>query len=301
MKIGSHVSNKGDLMLEASIIEALDYQANCFMVYLGAPQNTARKDVSLWHISEMKNIARDHNINLEDIVIHAPYIVNPARNDNEKRGFAVEFLTSEVKNVDLLGAKYLVLHPGSATDCDNDVALDNVVKTLNEIIASTPNNKTVICLETMAGKGNEVGRNFKELKYIIDNVSDKSRIGICLDTCHIHDAGYDIINHYDDVIKEFDDIIGLSYLHVLHINDSKNECGSHKDRHENFGFGHMGFNTLMKFIDDERFIDLPHILETPYVKINDKLSVPPYKEEIAMIKENLFNPNLMDVIKMNLS
>lgn len=298
MKIGSHVNNNGTLMLEGSINEALNYGANCFMVYLGAPQNTFRKSISELRVEQMQAIAKANGISLDDIIVHAPYIVNPARLDQEKREFAVSFLTQEVLGVSFIGAKYLVLHPGSAVDSSREDALCLVADCINQIINNTKDCNTVIALETMAGKGNEVGRTFEEIATIISMVNDKSRIGVCLDTCHINDGGYDLINNYDNVIKDFDKIIGLSYLKVIHVNDSKNPLSSHKDRHENFGFGNIGFDTLMKVFNDPRLENIPHILETPYVQGPGKNSYPPYKEEITMIKSGIFNPNLIeDVIK----
>lgn len=297
MKIGCHVSNNGTLMLVGSIKEALEYDANCFMVYLGPPQNTIRKPLSSMNADMMALIAKDNGINLDDIIIHAPYIVNLARADEEKHDFAVRFLTEEVKGVSEIGCKYMVLHPGSAVDSDRETAINLVAEGINKIIRSTQDARTVICLETMAGKGNEVGRSFEEIKQMIEKVHDKSRIGVCLDTCHISDAGYDLVNGYEEVIKEFDDVIGLEYLKVIHVNDSKNPHASHKDRHENIGFGFLGFDTLMKIFNDERFINIPKILETPYVPtINKKETYPPYKYEIKMIKEGIFNPNLKEDI-----
>lgn len=299
MKIGSHVNNNGDLMLVGSINEALSYGANCFMVYLGAPQNTFRKSIGELRAFEMQAIAKANGINLDDIIVHAPYIVNPARMDVEKRDFAISFLTQEVLGVDAIGAKYLVLHPGSAVDSSREEALCLVADALNHIISRTPNCKTVIALETMAGKGNEVGRTFEEVATIISMVNDKSRVGVCLDTCHINDGGYDLVNNYDGVIAEFDKVIGLNYLKVIHMNDSKNPLDSHKDRHENFGFGNIGFDTLMKVFNDPRLENIPHILETPYVQGSGKNSYPPYKEEIAMIKSGVFNPNLLEEVIKN--
>lgn len=298
MKIGCHVGNSGPLMLAGSIKEALSYDANCFMVYLGPPQNTIRKPIESMNASLMQEIAKENNINLEDIIIHAPYIVNLARQDQEKFDFAVRFLSTEVLGVHNIGCKYLVLHPGSAVDSQRDDALKQVAKGINEIIKLTPNARTVIAIETMAGKGNEVGRTFEEIKFIIDLIVDKSRVGVCLDTCHINDGGYDLINNYNGVIEEFDKIIGLEYLKVIHVNDSKNTLGSHKDRHENIGFGNLGFETIMKIFNDERLVRIPKILETPYVaSIDNKNNYPPYKYEIAMIKSGIFDSNLKDKIR----
>ena len=298
MKIGCHVGNSGPLMLAGSIKEALSYDANAFMVYLGPPQNTIRKPIESMNASLMQEIAKENNINLEDIIIHAPYIVNLARKDAEKFDFAVRFIATEVNGVHNIGCKYLVLHPGSAVDSERIDALKQVARGINEIIKLTPNARTVIAIETMAGKGNEVGKTFDEIKFIIDLVNDKSRVGVCLDTCHINDGGYDLVNNYESVINEFDQIVGLEYLKVIHVNDSKNPLGAHKDRHENIGFGSLGFDTVMKIFNDDRFIDIPKILETPYVaSLDNKNNYPPYKYEIAMIKNGIFDPNLKDKIR----
>ena len=298
MKIGCHVGNSGPLMLEGSIKEALNYGATCFMVYLGPPQNTIRKPIESMNADKMALIAKENNISLEDVIIHAPYIVNLARKDPEKFDFAVRFIATEVSGVHNIGCKYLVLHPGSAVDSERSEALNQVAKGINEIIKLTPNARTVIAIETMAGKGNEVGRTFEEIKFIIDNVYDKSRIGVCLDTCHINDGGYDLVNNYEEVINKFDEVIGLEYLKVIHVNDSKNPLASHKDRHENIGFGSLGFNTIMKIFNDPRFINIPKILETPYVpSLNNKENFPPYKYEINMIKNGIFEENLKEKIR----
>ena len=298
MKIGCHVGNSGPLMLAGSIKEALSYDANCFMVYLGPPQNTIRKPIESMNADLMKIIASENNINLDDVIIHAPYIVNLARHDEEKFDFAVRFIAQEVQGVHNIGCKYLVLHPGSAVDSEREEALKQVAKGLNQIISLTPSARTVIAIETMAGKGNEVGRTFEEVKFIIDLVNDKSRVGVCLDTCHINDGGYDLVNNYEGVISEFDEIIGLEYLKVIHVNDSKNPLASHKDRHENIGFGNLGFETIMKIFNDTRFNNIPKILETPYVaSLNNKENFPPYKYEINMIKSGIFDENLKEKIR----
>lgn len=298
MKIGCHVGNSGPLMLEGSIKEALSYGATCFMVYLGPPQNTIRKPIESMNADKMALIAKENNICLDDVIIHAPYIVNLARKDPEKFDFAVRFIATEVSGVHNIGCKYLVLHPGSAVDSERSDALKQVARGINEIIKLTPNARSVIAIETMAGKGNEVGRTFEEIKFIIDNVNDKSRVGVCLDTCHINDGGYDLVNNYEGVISEFDEIIGLEYLKVIHVNDSKNPLASHKDRHENIGFGNLGFETIMKIFNDSRFNNIPKILETPYVaSLNNKENFPPYKYEINMIKSGIFDENLKEKIR----
>lgn len=293
LKIGSHVSNKGKDMLVGSINEAISYDSTCFMVYLGAPQNTFRRPIGEQHALELEQIASLYNIDLEDMIVHAPYIVNLAQTDFDKHEFAVKTLSKELRGVALIGAKYMVLHPGAHLENSVEVACERIADGINQILDNTAPDDTVILLETMAGKGTEVGRTFEEIKSIIDQVKDKSRIGVCIDTCHINDGGYDIVNHYEDVIEEFDRVIGLKYVHALHVNDSKNPCGSHKDRHENFGCGYIGFDTLMKFINDKRFEDCPKILETPYVMgPTGKTSYPPYREEIAMIRSGKFDPNI---------
>ena len=299
MKIGSHVSNNGFRMLQGSVQEALSYGANCMMVYLGAPQNTFRKPLRDMRINEALELCRENNISPDDIIVHAPYIVNLAQSDNQKFDFAISFLANELMMTAMIGAKYMVLHPGAHVGMGSDYGISRIAMGINTILSDTINYGTVILIETMAGKGTECGRTFEEVASLISKIHNKSRIGVCLDTCHIHDGGYDIVNNYEEVIKEFDRIIGLEYLKVIHLNDSKNVCGAHKDRHENIGFGHIGFDTLMKFVNDDRFKDIPKILETPYIEYNKNLSYPPYKEEIEMIKKGEFDPNLKQLVLQN--
>ena len=299
MKIGSHVSNNGLKMLVGSVEEALSYGENCFMVYLGAPQTTYRKDVEQLNYQKALEIAQKNGINPEDIIVHAPYIVNLGQSDDEKFNFAISFLAKELAMVGKVGLKYMVLHPGAHVGNGENFALDLIADGINEILRLTSNDNTVIAIETMAGKGTECGKTFEEIKRIIDLVHDKTRIGVCLDTCHIFDAGYDIVNSYEDVINEFDAVIGLEYLKVIHLNDSKNQLGSHKDRHENIGFGNIGFNALLKVLNDKRFEQIPKILETPYVSVSKLESYPPYKEEIEMLKKQTFNENLKEEVIKN--
>lgn len=299
MKIGSHVSNNGLKMLVGSVEEALSYGENCFMIYLGAPQTTYRKDVEQLNYQKALEIAKQNGINPEDIIVHAPYIVNLGQKDDEKFNFAISFLAKELAMVGKVGLKYMVLHPGAHVGNGENFALDRIAVGINEILRLTSNDNTVIAIETMAGKGTECGKTFEEIKRIIDLVHDKTRIGVCLDTCHIFDAGYDIVNSYEDVINEFDSVIGLEYLKVIHLNDSKNQLGSHKDRHENIGFGNIGFNALLKVLNDKRFEQIPKILETPYVSVSKLESYPPYKEEIEMLKKQTFNENLKEEVIKN--
>lgn len=299
MKIGSHVSNNGLKMLVGSVEEAISYGGNCFMIYLGAPQTTYRKDVEQLNYQKALEIAKQNGINPEDIIVHAPYIVNLGQSDDEKFNFAISFLAKELAMVGKVGLKYMVLHPGAHVGNGENFALDRIADGINEILRLTGNDNTVIAIETMAGKGTECGKTFEEIKRIIDLVHDKTRIGVCLDTCHIFDAGYDIVNSYEDVINEFDAVIGLEYLKVIHLNDSKNQLGSHKDRHENIGFGNIGFNALLKVLNDKRFEQIPKILETPYVSVSKLESYPPYKEEIEMLKKQTFNENLKEEVIKN--
>lgn len=297
--IGSHVSLGGKEQFLGSVKEALSYEANAFMVYTGAPQNTKRTALELMRIDEAKALMNEHHIKPEHVIVHAPYIVNLANPDTERQAFAVEFLTEEVKRTDALGAKILVLHPGAHMGDGPEVGIKRIAKGVNQIIQNTANSDVIIALEGMAGKGTEVGRNFEELKAMIDLIDDQSRVGVCFDTCHTHDAGYDVLNHFDEVIDKFDQVIGLKYLKVLHVNDSKNDQGAHKDRHANLGFGFIGFDRLNKVVHHERLINIPKILETPYVTDleNEDLSYPPYYYEIEMLRKQTFNPDVLDLIR----
>lgn len=294
IKLGSHVSMSGDKMYLGSVEEALTYNANTFMIYTGAPQNTIRKSIERLNIEPALALMKENEINPEDLVVHAPYIINLANPDEEKREFAIRFLSEEVRRTNALGINKIVLHPGSAVGKDRPQAITWIAEGVNKVIENTKGINVSIALETMAGKGNEVGKTFDELKQIIDLVNDKKRVSVCFDTCHVHDAGYDIVGDYEGVISQFDSIIGLNKISILHINDSKNERATHKDRHENIGFGHIGFDALLKFIYDERFKNIPKILETPYVE-----KKAPYYYEIKMIRDKAFNHNLKDIIVNN--
>lgn len=293
--LGCHVSNSGSEMLLGSVKEALKYKANCFMVYLGPPQNTNRKEASLLHIEEMKEELEKNNINIENVIIHAPYILNLAQSNEDKRSFAIRFLSSEMKTMAAVGAKYIVVHPGAHMHLGEEVGLELIADSLRQVLENTNYDNTYIALETMSGKGTECGKNFEEIHKIIELLDNNNRIVCCLDTCHINDAGYDIVKNYEDVIEKFDQIIGLDRLKIIHLNDSKNPCGSHKDRHENIGLGCIGFKTLMKFVTDERFINIPKILETPYVKVDGE-EYPPYMHEIEMIRNKKFDKELINNI-----
>ena len=289
--IGSHVSFKNDTGLIGSVMESLSYGANTFMFYTGAPQSTLRGEIDDLKTYEALKIMKENNMNLEKIIVHAPYIVNLANNkDIDKWKFACDFLRQEIERCISLGVKYMVLHPGSSVGLERDYAINNIIKGLNNILMD--NDNIMILLETMAGKGNEIGSTLEELKTIIDGIELKNKIGVCVDTCHINDAGFDLSN-FDSYLDQFDNIIGIEKIKCIHINDSKNPIGSHKDRHENLGFGTIGFENLISVIYNKRLDDIPKVLETPYI---DKI-YPPYKFEIEMIKTKKFNENLyLDVV-----
>ena len=295
--IGSHVSFNNKDQLLGSVKEAVSYGSNTFMFYTGAPQNTRRGEINDFVTLEAYKLMKENNIELDKVIVHAPYIVNLANPDNME--FSIDFLTNEVERCNLLGMKYLVLHPGSSVNVSREEGIANIIKGLNAIL--TNNNNICICLETMAGKGNELGRNFLELKEIIDGVNFKDSIGVCMDTCHLFDSGIDITD-FDKVLDDFDKQIGLNYLKWIHINDSKNIFSSHKDRHENIGYGNIGFDILIKIIYNERIKNIPKILETPYVGKTDddkERIYPPYKYEIEMIRNKKFDTSLLEKIRNN--
>ena len=294
--IGSHVSfNKKD-QLVGSVEEALSYGSNIFMFYTGAPQNTNRSEIDKEITKKAHQMMSDNNIDKSKVVVHAPYIINLA-NNNDKYEFAINFLKEEIKRTEELGISLLVLHPGSHVGLGSNVGIENIIAALNRVIDSKTNVK--ICLETMAGKGSECGCTFEEIAMILKGMAYPDKVGVCLDTCHIHDAGYNV-HDFDNILTQFDKIIGLSKLWILNINDSKNDLGSHKDRHENFGLGKIGFESLIHIIYHEKLKGIPKILETPYVTLNDTTKerlYPPYKFEIEMIKNQKMNHNLIKDIR----
>lgn len=283
IKLGCHVGMAGKEMFLASVKEAASYGANVFMLYTGAPQNTRRKDISELNIEAGWEYARQHGI--EEIVVHAPYIINLANTVKpETYELAVEFLEKEIIRTAAMRSRIMVLHPGSHVNAGVEAGIAQVIKGLNTVLNQNDDD-VYIALETMAGKGSEVGRTFEELKAIYDGVDKKDRLRVCFDTCHVNDAGYDIVNHYDEVFEEFDKVIGLDQIAVFHINDSMNPLGAHKDRHANIDKGSIGYETLHRLVHDERFIDVPKILETPWLaeEGSDKKTKPPYKEEIEWL------------------
>lgn len=292
--IGSHVSFKSDKQLLGSVNEALSYGENTFMFYTGAPQNTIRSNIDDNLTNKALEVMKENNINIDNVIVHAPYIVNLAKEDND---FAISFLRQEIKRCSMLHIKYMVLHPGSSVSITKEEGINNIINALNIILDNVYD--VTICLETMAGKGNEVGSNLLEIKNIIDKIEYQNKIGVCLDICHLNDAGYDISN-FDSILDEIDKLIGIDKIKCIHINDSKNILGSKKDRHENIGLGSIGFDNLINVIYNKRISNIPKILETPYVTVDnnskDKI-YPPYKQEIDMIKNKCFDNNLLDKIR----
>lgn len=274
-------------MLLAGSEEAVSYGANTMMVYTGAPQNTRRKPIEELNIEAALAHMSAHDI--DEIVVHAPYIINLGNTTKpETFELAVSFLAAELKRAEALQvARHVVLHPGAHVGAGEEIGLARIIEGLNEVLTGQENVK--IALETMAGKGSELGKTFEELATIIEGVTHNDRLSVCFDTCHVHDAGYDLVGDLDGVIEQFDRIVGLDRLGVIHVNDSKNVRGAKKDRHENIGYGEIGFETLNRVIHHEAFSHLPKILETPYIPINEKTKVAPYKQEIEMFRAGTFD------------
>lgn len=298
IKLGSHVGMSGKEMLLGSAKEAAGYGADTFMIYTGAPQNTRRKSIDELRIEEGIKYMEEHN--LSDLIVHAPYIINLGNSVKEETfSLAVEFLAKELERTAALQSRYLVLHPGSHVGAGEEVGIKQIVKGINEVLDK--DSKVFIALETMAGKGSEVGKTFEELAQIYDGVKNSDKLRVCFDTCHTNDAGYDIINDFDGVIDRFDKLIGKDQIAVFHINDSKNVRGAAKDRHENIGYGNIGFDAIHYIVHHKDFENVPKILETPYIPIpgDSKKSLPPYKYEIDMLRKGTFNVNLLeDVTKV---
>lgn len=279
--IGSHISFNKDTQLIGVVQTAIENDANVFMFYTGSNQSTLRFPIDKSLTDKAHQIMLEHNIDREKCIIHAPFIINLANNSDERKyQFYIDFLKQEIDRCIALGINNLVLHPGSHVKVAKEEALLSVSNGLNEALKENQNIK--ILIEFMSGKGTEVGSTIDELKTILENVIYKDKVYICLDTCHINDAGYDL-NNFDEFLNEFDQKIGIDKIKCIHINDSKNNLGAHKDRHENIGYGTIGFQTLINIIYNKRLEDVPKILETPF--INDQS---PYKTEIKIIREKKF-------------
>lgn len=284
--IGSHVSFNSKKQLLGSVMEAVSYNANTFMIYTGGAQSTARSSINDEFTYEAFKVMLENNINPKNVIVHAPYIVNLAnRSDERKYDFYIDFMANELNRVKELGLDKIVLHPGSATTCSREEAILNIVNGINKIYEKTSD--VMILLEYMSGKGNEVGTSILELKNIIDKIDDKDRIGVCLDTCHMNDSGIDI-SKFNEFLDEFDLMIGIDKIKCVHVNDSMNTIGSHKDRHANIGYGTIGFDNLINVVYNERLNGIPFILETPYINRNNKDAYAPYKMEIDSIKNKKF-------------
>lgn len=283
--LGCHVSMNAPLYYLGSVKEALSYGANTFMFYTGAPQNSYRKPLEELKIEEGRKLLLEAGLDESKLVVHAPYIINAANGKREDLfDLSIKLILNEVKRTAAFNASILVLHPGSHVNNGVDFGIESLVKAL-DLVFEQDNSNVKIALETMAGKGSEIGTSFEQIRKIIDLCKYKDRLGVCLDTCHINDAGYDL-NNVDEVLTKFDEIIGLDRLLVIHINDSKNIRGAHKDRHENIGYGTIGFDILSKIVHHPKLMNIPKILETPYV--NEK---PPYKVEISMLRSGKYIPN----------
>lgn len=288
MIIGSHV-NFGSEQLLGSAKQAVSFGANTFMFYTGAPQNTIRKDIKDDLTDEAVKYMKENNIDINNVICHAPYIINLANKEKEDSwNFSISFLKNEINRITKMGINYIVVHPGNALKIDRMEALNNIAEAINNII--TIDTKPMILLETMAGKGTECGINIYEINEILNKVNLKEKVGVCLDTCHLNDSGIDI-SKFDEYLNEFDEKIGIEKIKCVHVNDSKNEIGTHKDRHANLGYGTIGFENLINVIYNTRLKSVPKILETPWIG-----EYPPYKIEIDMIKSKKFNPNLEEEV-----
>ena len=297
--LGSHVSMSAPDYFLGSVKEALSFGENALMIYTGAPQNTLRKPISQFKVDEAKTLLKENNIPLERVIVHAPYIINLCSEKPETRQLAVDFLIQELKRCDELSVKYVVLHPGSRLKQPEHVGLEQVAQGLNFVFKEYPTD-VVICLETMAGKGSEVGISLEQLSEMINMIDSKKNVGVCVDTCHINDAGYDL-SKFDEYLNDFDKLIGLDKLKVVHLNDSKNTVGAHKDRHENIGYGYVGFENILNVVYHPKLDGIVKVLETPYVTIDlpdgKKDALPPYKYEIQMIKDKKWFDFKSEIIK----
>ncbi|WP_338463205.1 deoxyribonuclease IV [Brevibacillus borstelensis] len=297
MKIGSHVSFSGKGLLNAAE-EAATYGSSTFMIYTGAPQNTRRKPIEEQFIDEGRAVMDKNGI--EEIVVHAPYIINLGSYKEDTFELAVRFLQEEIRRTSYLGVQNIVLHPGAYTDKDAEYGIERIAEGLNEVLSGVKDTDVKIALETMAGKGTEIGRSFEEIAAIIDKVDDNYRLSVCMDTCHIHDAGYDIVNDFDGVLDEFDRIIGLDRLAVVHLNDSKNFRGARKDRHAPVGAGMIGFDAMKYIVDHEKIRHLPLVLETPWIGKEKGKERPMYEAEIALLRgdvEGRFGDEFLDHVE----
>lgn len=257
LSIGSHISSaKG---YEAMGKQALKLGANTFAFFTRNPRGGKAKDISPEDVAKYLEIAKEHKF--AKIVAHAPYTLNPCAAREDIRAFGWEMFAEDLKRMEYVPGQYYNFHPGSHVGQGAEVGIRLISQMLNTCL--TPEQTTTVLLETMSGKGTEIGRNFQELRQILDLVEQKDKVGICLDTCHVSDGGYPLAEDLEAVVQEFDEVIGLDYLKALHLNDSMNPRGSHKDRHEKIGQGYIGLDTFEKIVNHPVLKNLPMVLETP--------------------------------------
>jgi len=279
LRIGCHLpSSKGYLEMGK---HAVALGATTFAFFTRNPRGGKAKPIQKEDVAAFLAYAAEHD--LQHLVAHAPYTMNLCSADPSIRQFGKDMLADDLQRMEYTPNQYYNFHPGSHVKQGAEVGIAQIAETLNEVLF--PEQTTTVLLETMAGKGSEIGRSFEELKAIYDEVDRKERLRVCFDTCHVNDAGYDIANHYDEVFAEFDRVIGLEQIAVFHVNDSLNPLGAHKDRHANIGKGTIGYDTLHRLVHDETFANVPKILETPWLceEGSAKKTIPPYKEEIEWL------------------
>ncbi|ASS68865.1 MULTISPECIES: deoxyribonuclease IV [unclassified Paenibacillus] len=281
LKIGSHVSFS-DKGLVTAAQEAISYGSSSFMIYTGAPQNTRRKPIDSLYIEEGRALMESAGIG--EIVVHAPYIINLGSYKPDTFELAVRFLQEEIRRTHAIGVRNIVLHPGAYTDKDAEFGINRIAEGLNEVLSGVEETDVNIALETMAGKGTEIGRSFEEIAQIMDKVSANNRLTVCMDTCHMNDAGYDLAGDLDGVLEQFDRIVGLDKVAVVHVNDTKNPAGSGKDRHTPIGSGWLGYDAIHAIVHHEALAGRPFILETPWIGKDAKKQRPMYDAEIALLR-----------------
>ena len=271
LQIGSHLSaSKGYLAMGK---QAVKLGATTFAFFTRNPRGGSAKAIQEQDVAAFLTYAQEHQI--QKIVAHAPYTLNLCSADPSIREFAKNTLADDQVRMEYTPHQFYNFHPGSHVKQGVEVGIAQIAEALNAVLK--PEQTTTVLLETMAGKGSEVGRTFEELRAILDRVDLQEKMGVCLDTCHVWDGGYDIVDHLDAVLEEFDTVIGLERLHAIHINDSKNPMGSHKDRHEKIGEGTIGLDAMVRIINHPQLRQLPFILETP----NDDAG---YAAEIALLR-----------------
>ena len=279
-QIGCHLSaSKGFLHMGK---EAVALGGNTFQFFTRNPRGGAAKAIDEKDVESFKAFAKENGIHV--ILAHAPYTLNACSADESTREFAKNTFADDLKRMEYVPGNLYNFHPGSHVKQGVETGTEYIVEMLNETIKESQT--TTVLLETMAGKGSEVGRTFEELRMIYDKVERKDRLRVCFDTCHVNDAGYDLVNDYEGVLAKFDRVLGLDQIAAIHVNDSLNPLGSHKDRHANIGQGTIGYETLHRIVHDERFAEVPKILETPWLcaEGETKKTIPPYKQEIAWLK-----------------